>query len=96
MIWQDAVFLVGSVISIVFLAPTLRDHTARIPLGTSLPSALIGVVYGASFYSMGMSFSATGSFLTGVLWAGIAALRSPSVSSSLSEELSAFRSRLSN
>ncbi|WP_193570007.1 MULTISPECIES: hypothetical protein [Halorussus] len=96
MIWQDLVFLVGSVLSIVFLAPTLRDHTARVPLGTSLPSALIGVVYGASFYTMGMSFSATGSLLTGVLWAGIAALRSPSLSGSLSEELSAVRSRLSN
>ncbi|WP_134672067.1 hypothetical protein [Halorussus marinus] len=39
-IWQDLVFLAGSAFSIVVLAPTLTDRTARIPLGTSLPSAL--------------------------------------------------------
>ncbi|UPV73231.1 hypothetical protein M0R89_11815 [Halorussus limi] len=88
--WQDLVFLVGSVFSIVFLAPTLKDHTARIPLGTSLPSAAIGVVYGASFYSMGMGFSASGSFLTGMLWAGIALLRSPSPSNGLLVRVAAF------
>jgi len=90
MIWQDLVFLAGSVFSIVVLAPTLKDRTARIPLGTSLPSALIGVVYGASFYSMGMAFSATESLLTGVLWGGVAALRSPPVASALPERLSAL------
>lgn len=83
MIWQDLVFLAGSVFSIIVLAPTLKDHTANVPLGTSLPSALIGVIYGASFYTMGMAFSATGSMLTGVLWAAIATLRSPSISAAL-------------
>lgn len=95
MIWQELVFLVGSIFSIVVLTPTLKDHTARIPLGTSLPSALIGMVYGASFYTMGMSFSASGSFLTGVLWAGIAALRSPSVSTLLPDDASGFETLLS-
>ena len=90
MIWQDLVFLAGSVFSIVFLAPTLTDHTARVPLGTSLPSAALGVVYGASFYSMGMAFSASGSFLTGLLWAGIAVLRSPSVTTDLRDRIAAF------
>ncbi|NEU57305.1 hypothetical protein [Halorussus sp. MSC15.2] len=95
MIWQDLVFLLGSVSSILFLAPTLKDHTARVPLGTSLPSAALGVVYGVSFYSMGMAFSASGALLTGVLWAGIAAMRSPPVSTSLSDEVAAVRARLS-
>ena len=89
MIWQDLVFLAGSVFSIVVLAPTLKDRTANVPLGTSLPSALIGVVYGASFYSMGMAFSASGSLLTGVLWAAIATLRSPSISAALPDPASA-------
>ncbi|WP_198661965.1 hypothetical protein [Halorussus litoreus] len=83
MIWQDVVFLVGSVFSIVFLAPTLKDQTARVPLGTSLPSAGLGFVYGASFYTMGMTFSATGSVVTGALWAAIAALRSPELAALL-------------
>lgn len=89
MIWQDLVFLVGSVFSILILTPTLKDRTANIPLGTSLPSAFLGVVYGASFYSMGMAFSASGSLLTGVLWAAIAALRSPSISNVLPNSASA-------
>lgn len=43
--WQDLVFLAGSVLSIVFLAPTVRDTTAQIPLGSSVPSMTIGSIY---------------------------------------------------
>ncbi|WP_129114748.1 hypothetical protein [Halegenticoccus tardaugens] len=77
MTWQDFVFLAGSAFSIVVLAPTLRNSMAKVPLGTSLPSCLVGLVYGATFLSMGMTFSAVGSILTGVLWALIAAFRTP-------------------
>ena len=77
MIWQDLIFTVGSVFSIIVLTPTLRDKMATIPLGTSVPSALIGLVYGSTFFTMGMTFSAAGSLATGVLWTLIAALRSP-------------------
>jgi len=75
--WQDIIFTVGSVFSIVVLMPTLRDRMATIPLGTSVPSALIGLVYGSTFFTMGLTFSAAGSIATGVLWSLIAALRSP-------------------
>ena len=77
MMWQDAVFLLGSVFSIAVLAPTLRDSTARVPLGTSAPSALIGLIYGATFLSMGMAFSGAGSALAGLMWSLIAFLRAP-------------------
>ncbi|SDR43494.1 hypothetical protein SAMN04489842_3967 [Natronobacterium texcoconense] len=75
--WQDFVFMVGSGLSIVFLAPTLRDATARVPLGTSLPSMAIGLVYAATFFTLGMTFSAAGSFAAGSMWALIALIRSP-------------------
>ncbi|WP_227376617.1 hypothetical protein [Haladaptatus halobius] len=75
--WQDIVFLCGSVFSLLVLVPTLRDSMANIPLGTSLPSATIGIVYGTAFFTLGMSLSAAGSFLTGVMWSLIAILRSP-------------------
>jgi hypothetical protein len=75
--WQDIVFLCGSVFSLVVLVPTLRDSMANVPLGTSLPSAVIGIVYGTAFLTLGMSLSATGSLLTGIMWSLIAALRSP-------------------
>lgn len=77
MMWQDLVFMVGSGLSIVFLAPTLRDATARVPLGTSLPSMAIGMVYGVTFLTLGMTFSALGSLAAGTMWALIAAIRSP-------------------
>lgn len=77
MMWQDLVFLCGSVFSLIVLVPTLRDSMASIPLGTSLPSATIGIVYGTAFLTLGMTMSALGSMLTGIMWSLIAFLRSP-------------------
>ncbi len=75
--WQDMIFLAGSVFSLLVLAPTLRNSMANVPLGTSLPSAMIGIIYGTAFLTLGMTLSAAGAFLTGVVWSLIAALRSP-------------------
>ncbi|MGA9403351.1 hypothetical protein [Haladaptatus sp.] len=75
--WQDIVFLCGSVFSLLVLVPTLRDSMANVPLGTSLPSAIIGIVYGTAFLTLGMQLSAGGSLLTGIMWSLIAFLRSP-------------------
>lgn len=75
--WQDFVFLVGSSLSIVFLTPTLRDSDAQVPFATSFPSMAIGLVYGMTFVSLGMTFSAVGSFSAGTMWCLIALLRSP-------------------
>ena len=77
MMWQDLVFLAGSVFSLLVLVPTLRDSMANVPFGTSAPSATLGVVYGATFLSLGMTLSGAGSLLTGAMWSGIALLRSP-------------------
>lgn len=77
MMWQDLIFLAGSIFSLVVLVPTLRDQMANVPLGTTLPSATIGMIYGTTFLSMGMLMSAVGSILTGVMWSAIAFLRSP-------------------
>ncbi|MBZ6494962.1 hypothetical protein [Natrinema longum] len=77
MMWQDFVFMVGSGLSIVFLAPTLRDSSARVPLGTSLPSMGIGFVYGLTFVTLGMRFSAAGAVAAGTMWSLIALFRSP-------------------
>ncbi|MFC7154592.1 hypothetical protein ACFQPA_03870 [Halomarina halobia] len=75
--WQDLIFLAGSVSSLFVLVPTLRDSMANVPLGTSAPSATIGIVYGVTFFSLGMTLSAAGAFLTGIMWSLIAAIRSP-------------------
>ena len=75
--WQDFVFLAGSMLSLFFLVPTLRDSMARVPLGTTAPSAAIGFIYGATFLSLGMTFSGFGAIATGLMWTAIASLRSP-------------------
>ena len=83
MMWQDLVFMLGSSLSIFFLAPTLKDAEARVPLATSLPSMGIGIVYGLTFATLGMTFSALGAFAAGSMWSLIAVLRSPSNSVTL-------------
>lgn len=75
--WQDIIFLAGNVFSLAVLVPTLRDEMANVPLGTALPSALIGLVYGTTFFTLGMGLSAVGAVLTGLMWSCIAYLRSP-------------------
>ena len=77
MMWQDVIFLAGNAFSLAVLVPTLRDEMANVPLGTALPSALIGLVYGVTFYTLGMALSAVGAVLTGLMWSVIAYLRSP-------------------
>lgn len=82
MMWQDITFLLGSVFSLVVLLPTLRSPMASVPLGTSVPSAIIGLVYGFTFFTLGMPLSAVGAGATGLLWSLIAAVRSPDSSES--------------
>lgn len=91
MIWQDFVFLAGSILSIVFLAPTIKDTDARVPLATSLPSMLVGVAYGTAFFTLNMTFSAVGAFATGIMWSLICTFRSPSVTGLLRYDASRDR-----
>ncbi len=83
MIWQDFVFLVGSMTSVLFLYPTLRDTAARVPRETSIPSMLIGGAYSFTFLTLGMTFSAVGSFAACTMWSLIAAFRAPDSASLL-------------
>lgn len=78
MMWQDFVFLAGSVLSIVFLAPTVRDPTARVPLGSSVPSMTIGAIYSFTYATMGMTFSAAGALGVATMWSLIVCYRAPS------------------
>lgn len=77
MMWQDFVFLVGSMTSVIFLYPTLRDAASRVPRATSVPSMIIGGVYSLTFFTLGMEFSAIGSFSACTMWSLIALFRAP-------------------
>lgn len=83
--WQDIVFLVGSMTSVAFLYPTLREKASQVPRATSIPSMIIGGVYSMTFFTLGMTFSAIGSFAACTMWSLIAAFRSPGTSSIFSE-----------
>lgn len=87
MSWQDFVFLIGSMTSVLFLYPTLRDAAAQVPRATSIPSMLIGGVYSFTFFTLGMEFSAFGAFAACTMWSLIAFFRGPD-DKTLREELS--------
>lgn len=75
--WQDFVFLIGSMTSVVFLYPTLRNAASQVPRATSIPSMLIGGAYSFTFLTLGMTFSAFGSFAACSMWSLIAMFRAP-------------------
>jgi hypothetical protein len=85
MIWQDMVFLVGSLTSVMFLYPTLRDKASQVPRATSLPSMLIGAAYSFTFFTLDMTFSAVGALAACTMWSLIAAFRGPDSESYLEE-----------
>jgi hypothetical protein len=77
--WQDLVFLLGAGVTVGVLYPTLRSTTASVPWGTSIPAALLKVVFAATFASMDMFLSAVGMLAAALMWGLIALLRHPAV-----------------
>lgn len=75
--WQDFVFLAGSLLSVAFLFPTLRDAAACVPRATSIPSMLIGGAYSFTFMTLGMTFSAFGALAACTMWGLIVCFRGP-------------------
>ena len=94
MIWQDFVFLIGSMTSVLFLYPTLRDSASQVPRATSVPSMVIGGTYSVTFFTLGMTFSAFGAFAACTMWSLIAAFRSPDGETAESSSLDELRSML--
>jgi len=81
MAWQDMIFLMGSLLSVGFLIPTIRNAGACVPWATSVPSVVIGFVYALTFLSLGMDFSAFGSMAAGMMWSLIVYFRGPGIDS---------------
>lgn len=94
MMWQDLIFMIGSSLSIVFLAPTLRDTDAQVPLATSAPSMIIGGVYAFTFATLGMTFSAVGAFAACIMWTLIGFFRAPRSPYNRSHAVGDLRERL--
>ncbi|WP_227374262.1 hypothetical protein [Haladaptatus halobius] len=74
--WQEYVFLAGSIVIMISLVPTIRDEEAKVPLRTSVPSVLVLFVQTLAFLSMGLTFSAVGTGMGFGLWSLIATYKS--------------------
>ncbi|MBX0293490.1 hypothetical protein [Haloarcula nitratireducens] len=79
MAWQDIIFLTGAAITVGVLYPTLSNKSASVPWATSIPAALLKVVFGVTFLSMDMLLSAVGMLVAAGMWGLIAFFRHPAV-----------------
>lgn len=71
MAWQDAVFTVGSVLNGVALVPTVLGKS-KPALSTSLLTGFTLAVYGLTFITLGLVFSAVAISVTAALWFALA------------------------
>lgn len=76
--WQDFVFLGGSIVIMLSLVPTLRDDDATVPLRTSVPSVVVLFAQTIAFATIGLTASALGTGMGFVLWSLIAKYKGPS------------------
>ena len=73
---NDIIFTVGGLIFFAGLLPAASDTDTRIPLRTSLPTALVLAVYALTFgLSLDLPFSAASSALTASVWLFLAIYR---------------------
>lgn len=68
----DLVFTIGGLVFAVGLLPACLNPKTRMPLRTSLPTAIVLWVYGITFVCMGLPFSALSSYVTAAMWTFIA------------------------
>lgn len=75
MIWQEAIFTVGSIAFSIALIPTLKSKQSLVPRSSSLLTATFLSLYVVCFYTLGMYYSASTGAITATMWWLIAWLR---------------------
>jgi len=78
MIWQDWVLMAGGWIFAILLYPILRDKDANVPRRTSLPTAVVLLVYAFTYLTLGLELAAAASFTTALMWFAVGYWRAPS------------------
>jgi hypothetical protein len=73
--WQEAVLSGGQVAFAILLLPTLFDPSARVPLASSIPTALILAAFVPAFASTGMKRAAWTSAASCLTWLAVAIWR---------------------
>ena len=71
MIWQDIVIAVGQWFFAVSLLPTLFSKNELPPLTTSIPTGTILLVFGATFYTLGLTNAWISSVVVALVWLAI-------------------------
>lgn len=75
MIWQDIVVGTGTIVFIISLIPTLLNRNAKVPLLTSLPTALVLYTFSITFLTLKLYYTSAMQFLTATAWLLIAIFR---------------------
>lgn len=75
MIWQDIVVGTGTIVFLISLMPTLMNKNAKVPLLTSLPTAIVLYVFSLTFLTLRLYFSSSIQFLTATAWLMISIFR---------------------
>lgn len=73
---EDQILGVGTLVLNLTLLPTLLDKNSKVSRLTSIPTAIILLVFTATYLSMDLLFSAFAVFAGGIMWGLIAAYRS--------------------
>lgn len=75
--WQDIVILIGSIVAIGSLIPTLLDEDALVPHTTSIPTLIVLSGQGVAFYTLDLLGSAAGAGAGILVWSLIAYYKAP-------------------
>lgn len=75
MIWQDAVLAGATVVFFAALIPSMVDRTTRISRKTSVPTAAAVWVQGLTFATLGLGWTAFGTFCIAAAWTHLAIFR---------------------
>lgn len=75
--WQDIVILIGSIVAIASLVPTLIDENAIVPHTTSIPTLVVLSGQGVAYYTLDLVGSAIGAGAGILIWSLIAYYKAP-------------------
>ena len=75
MVSAQIVFLVCSVFQIAVTLPMLFDRGSTIPRETSIPTTLIWLIYGVTYFTISYPLAGVASIVGGALWALVAVFR---------------------
>ena len=78
MVSAETVFLAATTFQIIFTLPTLFDRGSTVPRETSIPTAIVWLVYGVTYFTISYPLAGIASIVGGTLWGLVALFRARS------------------